>query len=418
MDIQQKAIKSVVWLINDKTFQYRYKKNPKDFSRERKLSFATIASMLLRMVKKSIQIECIFTGDLMGMEAASKQAFSQARNKILPEAFEAILEDGIRVYYSEAPKRGLWKDHRIIACDGSTLRLHSSEDLEAEFGRYVGKGECENYPVMARISEFTDMATKLVLSGRIEAYNVSEDKLAEEQLEELVPRMRGLKQSKLLFVYDRGYPSERFIDQHVRLEVDFLFRLPKDFNKATSEICKWEDSEGYIVREGWPLLRLVKVPLSSGETELLLTSLRGEEYTHQDMSEVYQGRWTSMEEGYKKQKIMMQLENFSGRTVTAIRQEYLATLVVANILEMGCTEIEGCWVPGNLPKKHINRSVLFGSMRDATMEVILGMMPIEDYQRRANEISRRFMIKLRPGRSYSRAGVGKPKRHHIFRRAC
>lgn len=418
MNIQAAAVGSAIRLICDITFQCRFKKSPKDFSRSRKLDFASIAAMLLRMVKSSTQIECNFMGDLMRIEPASKQAFSQARNKIQPEAFQKIHEDGIKVNYTQAPKRGLWKTYRLIACDGSTLRIPNSEELEAEFGRYPGKGEEGSFPVMARISEYTDITTKLVLSGRIEAYNISEEKLAEEQLEELVPRMLTLGQSNMLFVYDRGYPSERFIDQHIRLNVDFLFRLPKDFNKAVSEISKWEDEEGFIAREGWPILRLVKIPLSTGEIELLLTTLIDKSFTLEDLSEVYQGRWTSMEEGYKKQKIMMQLENFSGKTVTAIRQEYWSTLVVANLLEMGCIEIEGCWVPGNLPKKHVNRTVLFGSMRDATIQVILGMIPLNEYQKRSDEISRRNMLKLRPGRNYSRAGVNKPKCYHSYRRAC
>ena len=45
-------------------------------------------------------------------------------------------------------------------------------------------------------------------------------------------------------------------------------------------------------------------------------------------------------------KITMQLENFSGKTVVAIKQEYWATLTVGNLLEMGCVEIEGHWIPG------------------------------------------------------------------------
>lgn len=101
--------------------------------------------------------------------------------------------------------------------------------------------------------------------------------------------MTKLGQKALLFVYDRGYPSDRFIDQHIKLGVDFLFRLPRD-----------------------------KVLLPSGELELLLTTLIGKDYTIEDLSRVYHGRWSSMEEGYKKQKITMQLENFAGKTVTAI----------------------------------------------------------------------------------------------------
>lgn len=416
MSIRENAIKSALKAIHDKTFQNKHKASAKNFSRNRKLSFANIVSMLLRLVKNSLQIECNFFGDLMDIDPATKQAFSQARNKLLPGAFQELHEDGVKVFYTHKTNEGLWQGYRIIACDGSTLRLPNSQELEQEFGRCSIKDG--NGPVMARISEFTDITTKLVLSGRISSYKTSEAKLAEEQLVEVVSKMRSLNQTKLLFVYDRGYPSAKFINQHIELGVDFVFRLPKNFDKATSEIVNTDETEGFIVREGSPLLRIVKIPLPTGETELLLTTLTNKTDTLEALSEVYQGRWTSMEEGYKKQKVTMQLENFSGKSLISIQQEYWATLVVANLLEMGCTELEGYWIPGNLPEQHVNRNVLFGSMRNDTMKVILGLISVKEYEKKADKIGKRSMLKRRPGRNFSRDGVHKPKNHHVYRSAC
>jgi hypothetical protein len=138
----------------------------------------------------------------------------------------------------------------------------------------------------------------------------------------------------------------------------------------------------------------------------------------EDLSDVYQARWASMEEGYKRRKITMQQENFSGKTVIAIEQEYWATLVVENLIEMGCIPIEGYWIPGNSPKKHVNRSVVYGSIRTATFQVISGLITPAEYDRKFKEIATRGMLKVRPNRNYSREGVGKPKRHHVYRRAC
>ena len=96
-------------------------------------------------------------GNLLGIEAASKQAFSQARAKILPEGFQELHKDGIRAYYTSASNKGLWRGYRLIACDGSTLRIPTSGELAIEFGKYPEKKENENYPVMARISEYSDI---------------------------------------------------------------------------------------------------------------------------------------------------------------------------------------------------------------------------------------------------------------------
>jgi hypothetical protein len=413
------AMSRLANLLNSSLFQKNYKLKRSAFTRNRKLTFPIVAGMILRMIKQSLQITCNWFGDLIGSEPASKQAFSLARQQISPECFQALHADGLETNYTLNPQKGLWFGFRIIAADGSTLRLPESEDLAEEFGRWPTREGINISPPIARISEFTDMTTKLVLSGRIAPCNTSEDELAKEQLTEVVQKMISLNQKNLLFVYDRGYPSEEFINQHIELGVDFIFRVPKNFNKAISEIYQGKEQENFLITETWPLLRVSQFTLPGGEDELLLTTLTDERlYSQEALSEVYHGRWTAMEEGYKKQKITMQLENFSGKTVVAIRQEYWATLTVGNLMEMGCIEIEGHWIPGSLPKRHVNRSVIFGSMRDATIEAIFEMISMEEYSSNFERMAKRSMLKVRPGRNYSRAGVGKPKNHHVYRRAC
>lgn len=418
MTIHKSAIVSIRSLSYESSFQRAHRKG-QAFTRTRKLPFPVVVSMILRMVKTSIQITCNWLGDSMGTEPVSKQAFSQARNRLSYTAFEAMHADGIRVNYSMAPKGGLWKEYRLIACDGSTLRLPESEELAKEFGRWKTREGITESPPIARISEYTDMTTKLVLNGKIAPCKVSEDELAREQLNEVVATMRKYGQEKMLFVYDRGYPSEEFIQQHLDLGVDFLFRLPKNFNRAVKAIYESQEAESFVFSEGSPMLRILQFDLSSGERELLITSLRDyHRFSQEDLSSVYQGRWTSMEEGYKRQKVTMQMENFSGKTVEAVKQEYWATLTMGNLIEMGCIEIEGHWIPGNLPKRQVNRSVVFGSTRDATMEVILSERPADGCTEHFQKIARRCMIKVRPDRRFSRAKVGKPKNHHVYRRSC
>jgi hypothetical protein len=413
------VLESMTDLLNDENFQTRHKQSKSAFTRNRKLNFSTIAGMILRMIKQSLQITCNWLGDLVGAEPASKQAFSKARQKISPECFCEMHSHCLDVHYTAAPKDGLWKEYRLIGCDGSTIRLPESEELAKKFGRGPSKAKSADAPPMARISEFTDMTMKLTLSGRIAPYQTSEEVLAQEQLEEVTTKMKSLGQNKLIFVYDRGYPSDSFINKHVALGVDFVFRLPKNFNRCIKEIHKEGAPENLLVSEGWPLLRVVQFELPSGEIEILLTSLTDEVcFSTEDLSDLYRGRWSSMEEGYKRQKITMQLENFSGKTALSIEQEFWATLTVGNIIELGCIGIEGPWIPGNLPEKQVNRSVVFGSMRDMTMQVILGMKTVAEVEDKMRKVAKRLMIKVRPDRKFSRANVGKPKRHHIYRRAC
>jgi hypothetical protein len=243
MTNQTFAILALKNLILKATFQNKHKVQSNAFIRNRKLTLPTVIGMLLRMVKKSIQINCNWLGDLMETEPASKQAFSQARQKISPECFQELYENGLAVNYTLSPKKGLWKEFRLIGCDGSTLRLPDSADLDKAFGRWPTQESQNTSLPMARISEFTDMTTKLILSGRIAPCMTSEEELAQEQLTEVVEKMRRFGQSKLLFVYDRGYPSKAFIEQHLTLNVDFIFRVPKNFNKAIKKVYEQKTAE-------------------------------------------------------------------------------------------------------------------------------------------------------------------------------
>src|SRR5262249_49816520 len=138
----------------------------------------------------------------------------------------------LQTFYQE-DKAGIWKGRRIIAADGSTLRLPESPDTIAHFGRYnCGKNVQPNAcPVVGRISEFTDVMSGLIVSAALLPISVGEESMTEGQLQLVAEKMRAWGQDTLLFVYDRGYPSKQFILSHLVLEVDFVFRIPTGFNK-------------------------------------------------------------------------------------------------------------------------------------------------------------------------------------------
>ena len=99
-------------------------------------------------------------------------------------------------------------------------------------------------------------------------------------------------------------------------------------------------------------------------------------------------------------------------------QDFWATVVMVNVFQAHCFEEEGPWDPISPPNERINRSIVFGSLRDALLMTVLGKMSAEEFSEKFKAIARRSKVKVRPGRTYSRKAVGKPKRHHIFRRTC
>jgi hypothetical protein len=87
----------------------------------------------------------------------------------------------------------------------------------------------------ARLLLDIDMTSGLVVSGRFTPWRQGEQGLAEEQFKEVCDKMNSWGQKRILFVYDRGYPSKKFFEDHFDLESHFLFRLSIKFNNKIDE---------------------------------------------------------------------------------------------------------------------------------------------------------------------------------------
>ena len=78
-------------------------------------------------------------------------------------------------------------------------------------------------------------------------------------------------------------------------------------------------------------LRLVRVELSTGEVEVLITSLLDMQLIpHDQFSDLYHNRWP-VEEDYKVIKSRIEVENWSGKTVLAIYQDFHAKVFTKNL---------------------------------------------------------------------------------------
>ena len=77
-------------------------------------------------------------------------------------------------------------------------------------------------------------------------------------------------------------------------------------------------------------VRVIKFLLSSGETEILFTSLNDTKYGVEDFKTLYFMRWP-IETKYDILKKKLEIENFSGRLVDNIRQDFYATMVLTNL---------------------------------------------------------------------------------------
>jgi len=88
-------------------------------------------------------------GGTFNIRHVSKGAFTKARAKLKPEAFVELNQKAADSFYEKAPWLD-WHDRRLLAVDGTRLRLPRSGSIEDEFSLYnSGVGEAPMYMALA-----------------------------------------------------------------------------------------------------------------------------------------------------------------------------------------------------------------------------------------------------------------------------
>jgi hypothetical protein len=311
-------------LTKNADFKTRARKRVQDFTRDRKMSFAKLIWFLLSMINESSQnaLERYFPkiGEA-GMQM-SQQSFSEARQKIKWEALQELFEQSVALTYSKYTER--WYGWRVMAIDGSKIALPSDKKLKAYFGTY-GNGE---NAVTGQASILYDIYNDTVMDALFEPMSTGERELALKHIDKLGRMGDFLKE---LIIFDRGYPSFELIKTLNEEKISFLMRVKSKFSTAIDEgkgrdfIVQLRNKEGERIP-----VRVIKFELSGGETEVLITNLFDKHIKQKQLKELYFKRWP-VETKYDEVKNKLALENFSGRTVTAVKQDFYAAMYLENL---------------------------------------------------------------------------------------
>ena len=97
---------TVSQLLKQWDFRNRAKERPVDFTRERKIGFVGVVSIIFNLVRRSTQLEWDdfrerFFPKQEVATSYTKQSFAEARQKLRPEAFTWLNEAFIDRYYAE-----------------------------------------------------------------------------------------------------------------------------------------------------------------------------------------------------------------------------------------------------------------------------------------------------------------------------
>jgi len=405
--------------VKQKSYERRSKKREQDFTRKRKMTFTEIIYFMLSMLKESTQnaLERVFPQLQKENLDMSQQAFSAARQKIKWEAFEELFRTSVIGSYQEEWK--LWRGYRVMAADGSFVQLPSDAALVQYFG---GLGH-ERETATALASLLYDLENNIIVDAMIAPVSENERTLAEGHLRALQKMDSYNRGHRELIIFDRGYPSHELIKSLSDKEIAYVMRAQKGFIRE-------QDIEG--VKDGWvPLgktgrqVRVIQIPLAGGELEILITNLSEAEMEYGAFGELYHKRW-GIETKYKELKQKLETENFSGRLVDNVKQDFYAMMTVANMAASCVREAnrnakkkrEGS---GNIYEYQVNVNHAIGVFKDRLIRVIIE----EDRIARRylmSELVRcmeRRVVPIRPNRDVVRKDCNrKAKFHHNHKSNC
>ncbi len=150
------TLRTIRALLADRSFLDRHRISPKAFTRNRKLPFSFVVLIVLQKTVKSLQLHLheFFAGlgDGFGADSATAGAWTQQRAKLRHTALVELNRVAVLEPLENTPNAlALWRGHRLLAIDGSVLRLPDSEGIWKEFG---GQESSNQYgPCGARVPQ-------------------------------------------------------------------------------------------------------------------------------------------------------------------------------------------------------------------------------------------------------------------------
>jgi len=190
-----------------------------------------------------------------------------------------------------------------------------------------------------------------------------------------------------VLLMDRNFPSYRMLAELIHRRRHFVLRCSAASFGVARQMLQGEGPDSQVVTLtpcagprrllpslGLPLtltVRFVRVPLSTGEWEVLVTSLLDETaYPTADFLELYHGRW-GVETFDGVLKTRLDLENFSGLTAEAVRQDFHATVYLTG-LESLLTETAQAQFDAKATRhpQTVNRAVSFNAIKNHALHLL------------------------------------------------
>ena len=332
----------------------------KDFSRIKKWSFGEVMRFIISMEGKSLKDELLEHFNF-SVDTPTNSSFNQRRAQILPEAFEFLFREFTTAVFGEK----LFHGYRLLACDGSDLCIaHNPQDTTTYF---QVTPDSKGFNQM-HLNALYDLLARTYVDAIIQPARQENEYQA---MCEMIDRYTG--DSKSIFIADRGYESYNIFAHILEKGLFFLIRakdissggivysfrsqFPDDQSsfdktvtitltkKQTNAVKSEPDKYRFIPKAStfdfvdlyhrWfyeMKLRIVRFPIDDASYECVITNLPPEEFSPEDIKELYHMRW-GIETSFRELKYSIGLTYFHSKKTDYIKQEIWARLILYNFCE-------------------------------------------------------------------------------------
>jgi len=342
------------------------------------------------------------------VQQVSAAAFCKARMKFSADVFIDLNRKTLQTFYQGiTPTK--WKNMRVLAVDGVKVHVPNEPAIVEKFG-----GQSNQYTditPMAMGSTLYDVFQKTVIDAQLYPYRSDEREIAFKHL--------SASQTGDIVLYDRGYPAFWLMAAHQQLNRNWCMRVKADFNNEVKHFVaskKRQQTVTFIATDDATLkchekqlpsqpikVRLIKVRVKETVYYLMTNLLDTKQYLLSDFKTLYHLRW-QIEESYKSQKSWLEIENFTGKSVLSVYQDYHARILSYNLTAITVYVAQGN-LSTNIQKRknyyQINFAQALSSMKNTVVKLLYGYISTQGLVNLLSTLAQALTI-IRPDRCFSR----------------
>jgi hypothetical protein len=314
-------------------------------------------------------------------KAVASSSITDARSRVGPEPVQYLFEMTGAEWAAKSAAEHQWRGLSIFGIDGSTLRVHDSDENREVFGGQrcdETKGD-SGYP-MARIVALMALRSHLILAASIDGYAAASE-LA------LTPRLLKQIPDNSLTVLDRNFVSPLTLlpisthgaNRHwlTRAKSNAAMKTVEHFGAGDAIV---EMTVTSAARKKNPELparwraRAITYQRKGHKPQTLLTSLMDPKlWPSQEIVEMYHERW-ELELGFDevKTKLRDRAETLRSRKADMIMQEIYGILLAYNLVRL---EMAAVAKVVNLPPTRVSFVLSLALIRDEWLWSVITKSP-------------------------------------------